>query len=207
MVSVVPVLDHGHVTFSGVSQRYRIQPEQGSSVMMRQSFCVTAVLAALLSPQLASAAIVQRSFSSNAVNYCQAFTPGLSNTIRNRVVGTENIGSSPVAVACAFHSLNDVLNVTDPEQVIMYFSNNSAVNITVNCTMLTGYQGSPAAYAKNKSVTVGAMTSSAQSITYNSTDNPTPGATTLGNPLIGVNCTLPTGAVINQIRMSWTEIV
>ena len=42
----------------------------------------------------ANAEVAMHTFSGNAVNYCQAFTPGPANTIRNRVIGAENIGSN-----------------------------------------------------------------------------------------------------------------
>ena len=55
----------------------------------------------------ANAELALHTISGNAVNYCQAFTPGPANTIRNRVVGSENVGPNAMNVACNFHSVSD----------------------------------------------------------------------------------------------------
>lgn len=145
-------------------------------------------------------------FSSNPVNHCQAFTPGPANTIRNRVVGAENIGPA-IAVACNFHSMSNGLASSDaPYQVTVYFANNSSGTITVTCTMLTGAQTSSNAYAVTKTTTpisAGGLTST--SLSWSLLDNPTPGASDMGNGYIGINCTLPTGAVINQTLVIWRQ--
>ena len=82
-------------------------------------------------------------FDSNAVNYCQAFTPGPANTIRNRVVGSENVGTATMNVACNFHSMyGDNTTASNPSDLYVYFSNNNASGtVTISCTLLTGYQG------------------------------------------------------------------
>ncbi|MGH6610636.1 MAG: hypothetical protein ACRECQ_10285, partial [Burkholderiaceae bacterium] len=73
------------------------------------------------SGSVSAQALFDHSFRSNAVNYCQAFTPGSSNTIRNRVIGVENVGSASVAVACAFHS-HESLIYTLPRQLTIHTS-------------------------------------------------------------------------------------
>lgn len=150
----------------------------------------------------ANAALVAYTSAANAPGRCQAFTPGVTNTIRNRVVGSENIGS-PIAVACDFEV--ELSNTsTNAVEVEMWFSNNGTAGpLTVNCTMLNGWQGADGAVAVNKSVVV---TAGAQSdIVFNSDDTPDPSDTDLGFVLVGVNCTLPTNAVINDTYVSWFD--
>lgn len=156
----------------------------------------------------AHAAVVGHTFVSNSVNYCQAFTPGPANTIRNRVVGAENVGTAAIAVACNFHSMfNGATGSANPRAVSMWFANNNATgSLTVTCTLLTGYQsqGGTTQYAVTKTTGAIAAGGNAQSfVSFTQADNPTAAATTLGNPLIGINCTLPQGAVMNDTYLTW----
>jgi hypothetical protein len=158
----------------------------------------------------ATAAVASHSFRSNSVNYCQAFTPGPANTIRNRVVGAENVGTASIAVACNFASMsNGGVGVTNPTNVYVYFANNNTTGtLTVTCTLLTGYQaqGGTTQYASTKTTAAIAAGGTSQAfLTWGPTDNPNAGATTLGNSLIGINCTLPQGAVINDTYFFWTQ--
>ena len=153
----------------------------------------------------ADAAVAQHLFRANAVNYCQAFTPGPANTIRNRVVGSENVGAT-MNVACNFHTLtNGAAGVTPPTSLTVYFANNNASgSLTVTCALLTGYQGQGSSYIVTK--TTGAINAGGVSqafLTWNAADNPVQPATNLGNYFIGINCTLPTGAVINDTYLYW----
>lgn len=153
------------------------------------------------------AAVVAHSVRGNAVNYCQAFTPGPANTIRNRVVGAENIGP-PIAVACDFQSMdNGGVSSEWPNRLTVYFANNNpSTTITVTCTMLTSYQGSPSAYAVTKTtVAIPAGGTSQRILYWTVADNPNAAATDLGSAFIGINCTLPTGAVINQAYLIWDQ--
>jgi len=150
------------------------------------------------------AAVAQHQFRGNAVNYCQAFTPGPANTIRNRVVGSENVGPNPMNVACDFHTAtNGAAGATPPTDVYIFFSNNTAAAFTVSCTLLTGYQGQSSAYAVTKSAVIAAGQQAVTSLHWDAADNPVAGATSLGNVLVGVNCTLPVGAVINDTYLYW----
>ena len=101
---------------------------------------LTIALGAVFASTDSNAALVVYGSAANAPGRCQAFTPGPSNTIRNRVVGSENIGS-PIAVACDFEA--GVSNTsTNVIAVDMWFSNNGTSGpINVNCTMLNGWQG------------------------------------------------------------------
>ena len=149
-----------------------------------------------------NAALVAYTSAANAPGRCQAFTPGPSNTIRNRVVGSENIGT-PIAVACDFEV--EMSNTsTNAVEVEMWFSNNGTSGpLTVNCTMLNGWQGAEGAVAVNKSTSVTAGIQS--DIVFNADDTPDASDTDLGFVLVGVNCTLPTNAVINDTYVSWFD--
>lgn len=140
--------------------------------------------------------------AANAPGRCQAFTPGPTNTVRNRVVGSENIGA-PMAVACDFETTFSEVS-TNPILIDMWFSNNGTAGpITVNCTMLSGWQGAPGAVLVNKSVSVTNIEQS--EISFSPDDTPDTSDTDLGFLLVGVNCTLPTHAVINDTYVYWAD--
>ena len=154
----------------------------------------------------ARAAVGYFDFDSNAVNYCQAFTPGPANTIRNRVIGSENVGAATMNVACNFHSMYGGASATNPSDLYVYFTNNNTTgSITVSCTLLTGYQGQAdaGAYTVTKSVVVAAGTQ--EGLEWHPTDNPTAGSTDFGTDLVGINCSLPHGGVINDTYLYWQQ--
>lgn len=165
---------------------------------------LTALVGAALVPSTGEAAVVQRQSIANAPARCQAFTPGVSNTIRNRVIGSENVGTNPLAVACAFEkpSGTGISNITG---VQAYFSTNTGSSLTVTCTMLTGWQGMAGAVAVTKSTLVTTATSNAQ-ITFTAADTPSTTDTDLGTSNeVGINCTLPFGAVLNDTYLRYSE--
>lgn len=162
-------------------------------------------LALLLPAGNSSAAVAEFWQDSNAINYCQAFTPGPANTIRNRVVGSENVGSANVNVACDLASFyNGAEGNTAPTYLEAYFSNNTTADINITCSLLTGYQGDSGTYVVTKSVVVpaGATSDDGYSLSWDSEDNPEVGASDLGSDLVGINCVLPHGGVINDMYMS-----
>lgn len=140
---------------------------------------------------------------SNAVNYCQGFVPSAANSLRNRAVGVENVGSAAVNVACNLGGVYSSNGSESPYQLSVYFSNNSSQDITISCSLLTGWQGDPDAYVSTKSVVVpaGATSDDEYEIFWDYGDNPVPDATDLGSDLIGINCTLPHGGVINDMYL------
>lgn len=161
-----------------------------------------AALVLMLQAANADAVVSEHRFSANAVNFCQAFTPGPSNTLRARVVGLENVGTVPIAVACSMLTLsNGALLVENPRRLVASFSNRTATPVTVGCTLLTGYDGEPGAYAVNKSITVPA--SSRSFVEWTQADNPTAGALSLGNNQVGINCTLPPNVIMTDMHLYW----
>ncbi|MCY7354141.1 MAG: hypothetical protein LH470_03515 [Lysobacter sp.] len=164
---------------------------------------ITLAIGSVFAASSSQAALVTYVETANAPSHCQAFTPGVSNTIRNRVVGSENIGT-PIAVACAYQKPFSATS-TAPTRVELWFSNNTTAAFTVNCTLLTGWQGATGAVAVNKSVSVPASSNSATFIAYTAADTPSTTDTDLGFDQVGVNCTLPTGAVINDSYVSYQD--
>ena len=151
------------------------------------------------------AAVAYQVVWSNAVNYCQAFTPGVSNTIRNRVIGSENIGTASIAVACNLASFNNGAAGNAPiDAFVTYFTNTTAADVSVSCTMLTGTAGNltGGSYVVPKTVTVPAGGSAG--LGWDPSDNPTAGATDLGDGYaVGVNCILPQHVTLGLIGYEW----
>lgn len=156
----------------------------------------------------ANAALATHSTWSNAVNYCAAFTPGPADTLRNRVIGAENVGTEPLAVSCNYASFfNGAPGNTRITGVGIYFTNNSSTNVQVTCTLLTGTSGNitgaGSAYSVPKSTTA-IIPGGAGSISWGVADNPTAGSTDLGNLMVGVNCILPVNIVMSATNVTWT---
>lgn len=161
----------------------------------------TIALGALFSAPTAQAAVTGASMHFNGPAVCQAFTPGPTNTIRNRVLGAENVGTSTVNVACDLISRLST-GSTALTGVSMWFSNNNpSGTITVTCTVLTGYQTGPnQAFTRTANVTVGSQSN----ISFAPTDFGS-SLTEFPGYLAGVNCALPPGGVINDIHTYQNE--
>ena len=155
---------------------------------------------ALAAPSaMATVSTYETVFNGPAV--CQAFTPGPTNTIRNRVLGAENVGTAAISVACDVMQRFGV-GTTPITGLDVWFSNNNASGtVAVTCTLLTGYQtGSNIAVSKTVNVTVGAQAKMAWVATDFGTS-----ATTFPNYFAGVNCTVPPGIVINDLHVFQPE--
>lgn len=172
--------------------------------MLKMGLMTLAIAAAFHSAE-SKAAVTYQVVWSNAVNYCQAFTPGISNTIRNRVIGSENVGAASIAVACNLASFNNgAAGNAAIDAFVTYFTNSSAADLVVSCTMLTGTAGNltGTTYAVTKTVTVPAGSYGA--LGWDPSDNPTAGATDLGDSnAVGVNCILPQHATLGLIGYEW----
>lgn len=143
---------------------------------------------------------------SSAVNYCQAFTPGLSNTIRNRVIGSQNVGTASIAVACNYATVTNANDSSDQTMDAIYqvFSNGAADTVTISCTLLTGtpgpgYFGDVYASTKTLDLAPGAT----DYIQFNGTDNPAQTAS-LNSSVVGVNCLLPPKVTMTEVELVWT---
>ena len=159
---------------------------------------LTIALGAVIASANSNAETVLYGSAANGPGRCQAHLPGTHDTIRNRVVGSENFGS-PIAVACVFEAGVSETS-TNVIAIDMWFSNNGATPINVNCTMLNGWQGAEGAVMVNKSVIVDRGIQSV--ISYDGNDL---GEPDLGFSLVGVGCTLPTRGVINDTYVYWGD--
>lgn len=155
-------------------------------------------LAGLAAPSLACAQYDYNVYhTANATNYCQAFTPGISNTIRNRAAGVENVGTSSIAVACSIDSIAKVLNSAGvyisgaTTSMSLRFTNGSAQPVTIPCTALTG-SWDAVVVASNKTLTLDPGASG--SIFYSSVD-------TGENRTVAINfnCTLAPNVILSKI--------
>ncbi len=153
----------------------------------------------------AQAAVTLHEFGGNSVNYCQAFTPGPANTLRNRAVGAENVGTATINMACNWTSLYGEASLTRPTDLTVYFSNNGTADLTVTCSLFNGYQGQggTSQFLVTKSVVVTPGTQSF--LEWTKTDNPNAGATDLGSYLVNINCSMPHGAVANDTYLDWNQ--
>ena len=135
--------------------------------------------------------------SSNAVDKCQAFTPGVTNTIRNRVSGAENVGTQSIAVACVFElSETYGLGTGIVDDLYVYIKNGDSSSMTVNCSLLPG-DPSDLGTIVTKSVNVGPGATSY--VHYGTGD--------VGAPWsvygIDVNCNVPPKAIITETVMRY----
>jgi hypothetical protein len=175
--------------------------------MLKISLMTLAIGAAFHSAN-SNATVGQHEAITSAVNYCQAFTPGVSNTIRNRVIGSENVGTAPIAVACDLPvqvSDNDI--ATDPSLKFAFIvlSNGGTADVSISCTLLTGSPGLSTGDAYTATQTVVVPAGGINAVNFTSTDNPNAGATNLGNILAGVNCMLPPHTSITATDIGWDE--
>ena len=138
----------------------------------------------------------------NAIARCQAFTPGPTNTIRNRVTGSENIGAA-MNVACAFENVSSINYGTPPYAAGVQITNNGSTAFTVSCSELSGYFSS-AGTVINK--TTGSIAPGATAyLDFTAADTPDPTDADLGSYAVGINCTLPTHAVMSETYSAWTD--
>ena len=107
-------------------------------------------------------------------------------------------------VACNFPSMYGGANATNPSDLFVFFTNNNTTgSITVSCTLLTGYQGDATQYAVTKSLTLAPGENN--NLEWHATDNPDSTATDFGTDLVGVNCSMPHGGVINDTYLYWQQ--
>jgi hypothetical protein len=130
--------------------------------------------------------------SSNAVDKCQAFTPGVTNTIRNRVAGAENVGTVPIAVACVFElSETYFMSTGIVDDVYIYIKNGDVSPMSVTCSLLPG---DPSALGTIVTKSIDLNPGVTSSVHYGTGDTGAPWSV-YG---IGVNCNLPPKAVITN---------
>lgn len=167
-----------------------------------KSFFATLVIGIAIIEASAQAGIVVYMNDANAPARCQAFTPGPTNTIRNRVTGSENIGAA-MNVACAFENINSYYNGTAPYAAGVQIANNGSVAFTVTCSELSGYFGASGTVINKTSGSIAPGES--EFIEFTASDTPDTGDTDLGSYAVGIVCNLPTHAVMGETYSDWTD--
>lgn len=162
--------------------------------MIFKAGILTAGLGLVLGAVAPAHAVSGHYVSSNGADKCAAFTPGITNTVRNRVSGAQNVGASPIAVACVFE-LDEITfgGTVDVNLVQVSMRNDSAVAVDVSCTMLPG--SGTFGTAENQVVALSASGGTG-SATFN-------GSWSVFG--IGVNCTLPTDVTIYQTVVRYDD--
>jgi hypothetical protein len=139
---------------------------------------------------------------SNATAHCQAFAPGPTNTVRNRVTGAENIGAA-MNVACAFESIGGYATVQPVATAGVRVANNGGGTLSVSCSELSGYFGN-AGTVLNKSTESIAPGDSA-GIDFSADDTPDEEDGDLGSYAVGIVCNLPTHALVADTHATWDD--
>lgn len=141
----------------------------------------------LLSTTDAYAADVTWHQSSTMSGNCQSFEPGVTNTLRNRALGVENVGSATAGIACSFEPQVTTGDApTSYNMLMLWFQ--GPVGAVVNCTVVAGHYWSRSTFLA-KSVTLGADGSG--QITWNAAT--TGWDTTTNKAGLSATCNLPSG--------------
>ena len=160
---------------------------------------LTLVISAAFAPAAGNAAEVPQIIASSAMAHCQAFTPGATNTIRNRVIGSENIGNT-LALACAFEVDAGAITGDGVQSVTLYLSNIGTASLDIPCTLATGFAGDFSFFI-NKTTTV--APAAKVPVSFTPADGGS-GAVGFGDFLAGVNCTLPKNGAVYDTYVAYT---
>lgn len=148
---------------------------------------LTLALGGLVSATTASAADVTWHQSSTMSGNCQSFEPGVTNTLRNRALGVENVGSATGGIACAFEPQVITGDAPTSYSLLMLWFHGAPGQI-VNCTLVAGHYWAKSSFMA-KSVTLDG--SGDGSITWNAAT--TGWDTTTGRSGLSATCNLPPG--------------
>ena len=139
---------------------------------------------------------------SNAPSHCQAFAPGPTNTIRNRVTGAENTGAA-MNVACAFESIGGYASVQSVATAGVRVANNGSAEFSVSCSELSGYFGN-AGTVLNKT-SAGIAPGASASLDFSADDTPDEEDGDLGSYAVGIVCNLPTHGLLSDTHAAWDD--
>jgi hypothetical protein len=168
---------------------------------IKSCFATLAVAAvfAVASAQAATEAYIN---DANAPARCQAYNPGPTNTVRNRVTGSENIGAA-MNVACAFENVSSFDYGTNVVQAGVQITNNGNAAFTVTCSELSGYFGDAGEVISKTTDSV--APGQTQYVDFSADDTPDSGDTDLGSYAAGIVCNLPTHAVMGETYSIWYD--
>ena len=161
---------------------------------------LTLVVSAAFAPVNGNATEVPQIIASAAMAHCQSFTPGVTNTITNRVIGSENTGTKNIGIACAFEV--DAAAITEPgvQIVTLWLNNHGTAPFDVSCTLAAGPEGAFSYYI-SKTTTVAA--SEQTPVTFTPEDGGS-AAEGFGESLVGLTCMLPPKAIIGETDVAYT---
>ena len=160
---------------------------------------LTLVISAAFAPADGNAFEIPQVIASSAMAHCQAFTPGPTNTIRNRVIGSENIGNT-LAVACAFEVDSGAMTEDGVQSISIVLNNHGTTSFDIPCTMAAGFEVAFTSFI-SKTPTVDPSTQTLVDFTPADAGSSANG---FGEYLVGLTCTLPKNGVVNDTYVSYS---
>jgi hypothetical protein len=159
---------------------------------------LTLAVSALFAPVNGNDTEIPQLIASSAMAHFQSFTPGVTNTIRNRVIGSENVGTKPIGIACAFEVDAGTMTVDGVQSVSVFLNNHGTAPFDVSCTVGVGVEGPDMLFA-SKTTTVDVGTSTPVQF-----DPQDVGLTDgFGDYLIGLTCMLPPKSIVNDTYVAY----
>ena len=137
----------------------------------------------------------------NATGNCQAALPAFDGLIRKRPLAIGNEGTAPAFVTCSL--IGDYIAADDTTLLQAVVRNRSAVERTIQCTMVAGleYDAAPATLYVPKSAVL--APGSEGLFTWTTADNDD---APISGP-VNLSCMLPPGTVINLTLRAYDEDV
>lgn len=133
--------------------------------------------------------VIRREYHQNAAANCQGALPAFAGTLRARPLGVGNEGATAAFVTCSF-SGDAGQGIIPILRLDVFFTNNAASPVTINCTGVFGAQRVGGVLFVAKSVVVQpGVNAGIQWTAENS------GVADLGSPA-NISCSLPPGAVV-----------
>lgn len=177
------------------------------------SVMATVLVSACFSGQ-ANAAVKDLQDSANAAGNCKGALPKYEAQLRNRPLGVMNEGSEKAYITCGFHTQRDQNDVALGNTIVNFFGgffiNNNAVDKTVSCTGVVGYEngapGSTLLYV-TKHVLVKAHGAEPDPQNGYIFFDPTDSGLAAGEyyQLVSMSCALPPGTGINDTYVGYRK--
>ena len=161
---------------------------------------LTLVISAAFAPVAVNAEEVPQIIASSSMAHCQAFTPGVTNTITNRVIGSENTGTKNLGIACAFEVDAATMTGDGVQSVTLFLNNHGTAPFNVPCTLAVGPEGA-FSYFISKTTTVDPGVQN--SVTFTPEDGESEDAG-FGDYLVGMTCVLPPKSIVNDTYVAYT---
>ena len=158
------------------------------------------VVSAAFAPVNGNATEVPQIIASSAMAHCQSFTPGVTNTITNRVIGSENTGTKNIGIACAFEVDAATMTEDGVQSVTIFLNNHGTEAFDVKCTLATGFEGA-FNFTINKTTTVDPGVPA--EVEFRPADGGSE-ADGFGDYLVGLTCILPPKSIVNDTYVAYT---